>query len=541
MNHLSELEAMMWVDGESQDTDLTRQHLAECEECTRLVAQLKGEQTHLRASLALEVAEVPAPDPAGFKRPTGLRQFAIANLATAVVLWLGQFLWKFVLEELVFTTLSWLALPMPDVIGITMDFIFRLYQGGATMMDTYIGLVVMTLIATVLGLLIFSRFKRGNMVMANLLVAAMATLLVPAPALAVDIRHDETSVTIKANEVVDDSLFLGAEVVTIDGTVNGNLVAFSDTVKISGTIKGNLITAAENVTVTGTVGGSMILMASDIDVSANIAGDAVTAADRVSFSSEARVNGNTAVAAKSITFAGQTERDFYTAAERITMNGTVGRHLEAWGDKLALGEEARIGGNVRFRAEDDDELTQSPLSRVDGEVEVIGVTYERTNRYLTGEFYVGQMLLLIASLLFGLVLFWLLPNLRDVEVGDGLDGAKSAGIGLITIVSLPIIAIMVAFTVVGLPFTIIGLVGWIVLMYIAKIVVAGYIGSLLLADSERANNAFMVLLVGLVPIYIAINLPFIGGILGFLLTIVGAGLVIQQLFEYIEDNRALGH
>ena len=46
----------------------------------------------------------------------------------------------------------------------------------------------------------------------------------------------------------------------------------------------------------------------------------------------------------------------------------------------------------------------------------------------------------------------------------------------------------------------------------------------------------LVLLVGLAIVIVAVNLPFIGGIINFVLTIVGLGLLVQYLIETLRGR-----
>jgi len=48
---------------------------------------------------------------------------------------------------------------------------------------------------------------------------------------------------------------------------------------------------------------------------------------------------------------------------------------------------------------------------------------------------------------------------------------------------------------------------------------------------QRFGSVASVLLVGLVVISIAVNLPYIGGVISFLLTLIGFGMLLIELYR----------
>jgi len=148
------------------------------------------------------------------------------------------------------------------------------------------------------------------------------------------------------------------------------------------------------------------------------------------------------------------------------------------------------------------------------------------SRYATVEFYLWQVARLIGAFLVGLAFLWFVPGYRSVSIGAGVDALKTAGVGFLIMVSVPIMAVLVAFTLVGLPLSFIAIAAWLLSLYLAKIVVGAVVGRMLLSQS---GSLPWTLLAGLAIIIVAVNLPFIGGIINLVLTIVGLGLLVQYL------------
>jgi cytoskeletal protein CcmA (bactofilin family) len=263
-----------------------------------------------------------------------------------------------------------------------------------------------------------------------------------------------------------------------------------------------------------------------------VGGNLWLAGETIDVGGDVQVGGNVAIASNSVSVGADVGRDLFTYAETVEVSGSVGGNLGASAQRLRLLGDAHIVGNVQFRG-DEEAFFRADAVRVDGEVEILEKPEEK-NRYFT-VFYLWQMAELIAAFLFGLALFWLIPALRGLSIGAGLDGLKSAGIGIVTLVSIPIIAVLVAITLIGLPFTFLALTSWLLGIYLATIVVGAAIGQMMMSESDSMP---LTLLAGLATVIVVVNLPVIGGIVGFIFIIVGLGMLVQRLFSLV-SNRGL--
>ena len=61
---------------------------------------------------------------------------------------------------------------------------------------------------------------------------------------------------------------------------------------------------------------------------------------------------------------------------------------------------------------------------------------------------------------------------------------------------------------------------------------------MMLSSTEKYDSLPLTLLAGLFVIYIATNLPAIGGIVNIILTIVGFGMIVQFVLSYASDLEA---
>src|SRR5262249_55662880 len=132
----------------------------------------------------------------------------------------------------------------------------------------------------------------------------------------------------------------------------------------------------------------------------------------------------------------------------------------------------------------------------------------------------------------GLLLFWIVPALSRAGLENMGELLVSAGVGFLSLVGVPVAVLILAITLIGLPIALISIAGWMVAAYLAKIVVAGFLGRSLLARSGDTQPAPAVgLLAGLLVVFVAINLPFVGGLINFLLVMLGMGIIALRIFQ----------
>ena len=131
-----------------------------------------------------------------------------------------------------------------------------------------------------------------------------------------------------------------------------------------------------------------------------------------------------------------------------------------------------------------------------------------------------------------MVTFWVFPTLARVSLDTGQALLTAVGLGFLGLVVPPIAAVIISITLIGLPLGLIMLTAWIVAGYLAKIVLALFLGRSLLASREVPVPALaLTLLTGLVPIYVAINLPYVGGLISFLLILLGLGGLMKTIYD----------
>lgn len=530
MNHLSELQLSMLIDGAltDADTDVVNRHIEDCEQCRAQLAIYDDDKRMIRSALCLDQPEiVPVFKMPAFKTPLGFREFALANLATGLLFWLVQFSWKTVFGEVAMSGFSWLtSMVVPDVYDLGVSITLFLTLEGTAMFDTYSGFIVAGIVAcTAVWAALY--FRKSRLISFSVL---LTVIVVGMPQEANAVERQSGDFVLGSEETIKDTLVFIGETLSVDGNIEGDLIALGSRIVINGDVKGNLVVMGESVTVSGEITGTTINVGQSIELAgAIIQGDFWGAGRSVRLNKEARVSGNAIMAGETTSVAGHIGRDFVTAAETADFSGQVGEDVMAFGPKLLLLGDAVIRGDLTVHSHGEDSLQQSSGATIGGDVIFNTREYDgkSRNRYATAGFYGGQFLRLVAAFIVGYILFVLFPRMREVSLSSGIDGLTTAGVGLLALVSAPVILLLLALTVVGLPLTMLGMFIWLAVLYLAKILVAWLIGVMLIADKDDERSVAATVLAGIAIVIVMINLPFVGGFFNLVLTVIGFGMMTQ--------------
>jgi len=537
----SELTLSMHADRElpADDAVATELHVATCVQCRARLAGLRSETSIVAAALAHgdEVLVVPA-----YRRP-------VSRLAMAATAAGGMFVAVLVgvapdlIGGLLQGPVGWFnPFDVGTFANLGVETAVFLAKHGAEVMTSIAKAALMAALTTLVGWVAFARRRR---VRAPVVLAALLGVLVmqPLPSHALDIRHDEKGINIPAGETIDDTLIVFGESVEIDGDVAGDVIAVGSRVSIRGRVGGGVFTAAESVTIDGEVGGSVLGLVSETlaITSPRIAGNLYGAGSTIDVDRRAKIDQNAVVAGERVQLAGSVGRDVLAGAEDVEVSGSIGGQLTAYAEQIALRAPAHIGGDVNAHVSSADQLSVAPGAVIGGELKTtLRTPHEETNEYRKGDYYLFQLLRFAAAFLTGVIVLALVPGLQRVAIHRAGDALLAGGVGLVTLVATPIIAVLIAITLIGLPIGLFALLLWMAGVYLAKVVLAQFIGARILQAPATPRHYTITLGVGLALVIVLVNLPFIGGLLNFVMTVLGLGMLVLFGWRLYRGAEAAG-
>ena len=530
----NEFTCALFADGELHEADarLIALHVDSCEACDRLVTALRAESRMLVQCLQDVDVEEPVDVPelsSGRARPLGFASFAlgIVGIALAFKLCTG-ILFGFDLPA----EFGWLD-PQEGTIslGVAVNAAFYAIQNADSVVTDTAQSIVFICLGGALLFGMAMAFKR-TAAAGSMLGVLMAMGLISTPSHAVDLRKGAAA-SIPSTETIDDTVFAfgGEKYQSFDiaGTIKGDLFAAGDVVTVSGTVEGNLLVIARRVEVRGTVGGSLFGAAHTVVISGRVGRNLITAGDNVNVDRMASIGGNSITASRDATMDGTFERDLLSAAAMLDLRGNVGRDVSFAGGQVSLTGSSRVGGNLSARVGKEEDLRVAQGATIAGQTNLkLPVATPRSSRYLTIRFYVWQFIRVLTMFVTGLLLFKLVPALVPSRFISGTDWLKAGGVGFLTLVAVPVAAIIVGVTVIGLPISIVSVVLYLMACYFAKIIVAEFVGR-----SVMQASGLVSLLAGIFLVVVAVNLPWIGSLINFVLILLGLGAIALTVYNAV--------
>ena len=259
------------------------------------------------------------------------------------------------------------------------------------------------------------------------------------PAYAFDGRSGE-NVVIKANEVIEDDVYVTANNFVLEGTVKGDLIVFGSTITINGTVDGDLIAAGQTVIINGTVTDDARIAGAVLQIgkTATIGGDVVAGGASLETQEGSVIEGELVVGAGQVLLNGNVTGDVQVGAGSLELNGEFGGDVNAQvGDPeeggmpptiyipqaniqfptvkpgFNIGEDAQIEGNLEYTQSKDVNIPADAVSGKVTRTEPVvdpAVQKAKPTPAEKGMTWTFDLLRSIVTLIFfGLLLGWLAP------------------------------------------------------------------------------------------------------------------------------------
>jgi cytoskeletal protein CcmA (bactofilin family) len=512
-------------------------HLVGCERCRGLVLALREEARALGEALAGESASEPAAVSVVAPARGAAWGLPVAIAATALVTAVASALYEMRLPMVFLRPSSLLG-----VNEMVFDTLFLLRDQASGWFELGLALGALGGMAAIATFLAGALLRRYARTAAWLALAASAALRAEGADAAPRFVHEET-VRVAAGETQQGTLAVSCESLEIDGVVVGDVWAFCERVSIRGEVDGSVWLLGRELEVQGQVAGGLVAAGEQVRLDGSAARSVYLAGERVSVGPRARVARDAFLGAERVRVEGEVARDLSAGGERVELEGEVGRDLSAWSERVEVLPGARVGGDLHAHLPEPEALDVGEGAVVAGATDVRvleGHRHTMWSRYRDGRFYTWLALGFAASFLIGMLLHALAPGLFAGRLVSGRDFFVSLGLGFAVLVLAPIALVLLALTVVGIPAALIGLAAWGVALYLGGVVVAALIGrSLVKPRGDGARDFGMALLVGLAVIVVVKSLPFVGRPAGWVIALVGVGLLAAQAHAAWQRSRGL--
>ena len=372
-----------------------------------------------------------------------------------------------------------------------------------------------------------------------LLTIVILVFAFPTTTLANEANRTPNTVTLSADDEVNEDYFAAGDVVEIFGTVNGDAYVAGGQVIVDGTINGDLLVAGGTVNISGTVTQDVRAVGGEIDITGEVGRNVSFGAGDVTIGGAAYIAGSIAGAAGNVLISSPVDGDIRVASGNLTISEAVGGDIKAGTDQLRITSQARVEGDVTYWSPLDASIEYT--ASISGTVtKRQGIqNYDRQmnqKRAFDSGYWIYWIL---TSLVVGLILTHLLPKAMTTSSEILAKRPwKSLLIGFGVLILMPLASVLVMVTVVGIPVGIISLLTYGIALYLAKFVSMVCAGNWVLQKTNKGKSSLkMMFAVGLLIFAVLKLVPILSFIAGLSFLLFGLGAMALSTNAYLAKNR----
>lgn len=367
----------------------------------------------------------------------------------------------------------------------------------------------------------------------------MVSLAVPLVALAAEVRTGDTASNAKDEIVLDDLYLLGGSI-TNSGRVVGDLVTFGGNILINGPVTGDIAAGGGNISVLADVGDDVRVAGGTVVIQGAVTGDIMAAGGQVTISSS-KVGGDVSVGGGVIRIEAPITGDLHLAGGEIHIDSIVTGNVDVQGENIVLGPKAHINGTFTYKSPKQATLesgaivvgetayTKSPDVREAAKLGLIA---------FVSVWLVAKVLMIFAG---ALVIGYVFQRFADELVKRAVKSPLAEfGRGIVFVIVTPIISILLLFTVVGIAFGTLGLLGFAAMMILGAMIAPVLIGSVVHKIIFKQNEyevSWKTILTGTVLYFVIGAIPFLGALAVLCVTLIGIGAAIAIKGGVIKEWR----
>jgi len=399
-------------------------------------------------------------------------------------------------------------------------------------------------------------------------------------------------VTIGADEMIEDDLYVGAGEFRLDGTVAGDLIVFGGTLTINGTVEGDLIAAGQSVIVNGTVADDARIAGYALVVQGDISDDLIAAGFSLEGKEDSAIGGDVVYAGYQTLLAGDVAGDVDLSGGAVKVAGAVqgNARVDVGGTEagetmppfynfipnvpdvpsvpagLTVSQGAEIGGDLDYTANFRGDVRDEAVA---GEVDFNEYAPEQKEERApspaarAARWTFGQVRRLATLLLVGALLMWAVPSwMRELAKNVETEPLPSLGWGVVAIVAFgALMALLVIASILltllfgvvtlgglagrlavlgGIVTTTTGFSFSIIWRYVTTIVVGLLLGQLIFRalNSPAEKNRWWPMLLGVVIIVVVTAVPVLGWLAKLAIVLLGLGGLWTWGLGVLREERA---
>lgn len=375
----------------------------------------------------------------------------------------------------------------------------------------------------------------GNPFITTIARTLLVLVLAAVPTWAV--AGGDASYELGEGETNEGTLLLFSERIRIDGRQEGDLWAFAQDLEINGVVDGSVNSWTQRARLNGEVTESSRLFAQTIRVTGTVHGDLHVFGQSIVIAPEARITGDLRAGGAEVTIEGTVEGDLEATGGMVTLNGTVGGDAELEAETIEVDPGAKIAGGLVY-------VTRNELDLDDEGIVTGTIEWDPSGDKVKADvdLSVSWIYRLLIALIVGLAAVAIFSKQTPaITARVGGDGLRSAGIGFLAFVVVPVAGALACILIVTIPLVFIAALVFALLVYLAKVPVAIWLGQLILTRLGRPQTSpYPGFVAGITALYLVYQIPFLGSLAWWASLFIGLGAIVLYISDQRQQRRSPG-
>lgn len=333
--------------------------------------------------------------------------------------------------------------------------------------------------------------------------------------------------TVEAKEVDHFTSKIDNDVI-IEDTYNASVAAAGEDVTFDGKINGIAFGASNKLALNGTTDYGM-LAGNVITVDGTINNDLVIAGNLVTINKEATINRDTIIAASDVEISGTFNRNISIYASKVTFKNTnIKGNVKLYVNQINVQQDTNITGTLSYPEDSVYKVQEGVQIGKTVKTEAIQ-TEDDENFFATVSAKIWSFLCL--TLVFAAITL-LFPNLftKINEKYEKMEFSEVIEVftkGLVVLILVPIITILLFCTLIGVPLAIILLLFYGIAIYLSTIFTAYLLGYKIWQKVfNKEINVLALGLIGLFILFLCSLIPGVRTLVSIITTLIGLGLIV---------------
>jgi len=333
-----------------------------------------------------------------------------------------------------------------------------------------------------------------------------------------------------AEAKVDNDQFVAGGSVRQTKPVEGDLFGVGGNVDLAASVQGDAVLGGGDVRVRDNVKQDLYVGGGNVRLEAAVGRNARLAGGNVEIASSGSIAGNLSVAGGTVEIRGTVGGNVQAAGGDVLIDGTVAGDVRIAAGSLELGPNARIGGKLVHRGVE--KIRRDPAAQVGGGIERGPAVRVRGEERRHSGLGIGGWLWSLGLIALAGFIAGVFP-VGSRSMGDGLRNDPGIGLllGFIALVCIPIAAVVLMVTIIGIPLALAVLLLYFVMLIVGYAAVGVMLGDAALArlrsqDAARAGWRVGAAMAAMLALALLTRIPVLGGLVIFVVLLAGLGAIV---------------